>query len=206
MEDINVQIYNQPEKAKVKLPVVKIIFIILGIIILVELVYFAKNLTSPASSPIPFLPATNTVTKSEAKISLTASNLSFKVGEVVPVSVMIDTGSWTVSGVDLVVKFDPKALEVTSKDLTKGTLFDDYPLIAADADKGIISISGVSNSKNGFKGLGQFALLNLKANLVGKTVLTVDFKKDSTAYTNLVEMKTAKNILEKVDNLEINIQ
>ncbi len=119
---------------------------------------------------------------------------------------MIDTGSWTVSGADLIVKFDPKALEVTSKDLTKGTIFDDYPLIAVDADKGIISISGVASSNSGFKGSGQFALLNLKTKLVGKTVLTADFKKDSTAYTNLVEVKTAKNILEQVDNLEINIQ
>lgn len=207
MEDINVQVYNQPEKTKNKFSLPKIIFIVLGIVVLAEVVYMVKVLTTPTASPAPFLQVAKTTTqKSVGKISLTSSKTSLNVGEALPISVLVDTGSQAVSGADLIIRFDPKLLEVTSKDLIKGKVFDDYPLISADAKTGVISISGISNGKDGFKGAGQFATLNLRAKAVGKTFLTIDFQKSSTKDSTLVEMRTAKNILELVDNLEINIQ
>lgn len=205
MDNFNMPINNQqqPEKARKFFSVPKIIFAIFALIILVELIYTIRTL----SLPLPTLSVLkNNTQKAVAKISLTASKSNFNVSDIIPVSVIIDSGSHQISGADLIVQYDPKVLEVTPADLIKGKIFDQYPLAAVDASKGIVSISGVSSPKSNFNGTGQFALINLKAKTKGKTSLTVNFKKGSTISSNLAEIATATNVLEQVDNLELNIQ
>ncbi len=121
-------------------------------------------------------------------------------------AVLVDTGSYSVSGIDLIVHFDPKVLEAASGSLVKGKILDEYPYLSVDSKKGLISISGISSSKNNFTGTGQFALINFKSKLPGKTSLSIDFKPGSTTASNLVDVATSKNILEQVNNLELNIQ
>lgn len=185
----------------------KIIFIILGIVVLVEIVIAVRNLTSPAATP---LSQTNTnvsqAVSGEAKISLVVSKNNFKAGDIVPVSVVIDTAGRLINGVDLIIQFDPKILDATDKDIIKGSLFDDYPMASVDSAKGLILISGISNAQKGIKVSGQFIAINLKAKAPGKTSLAIDFEKGTTTHSNLVEQSTLSNILEKVDDLEINIQ
>lgn len=200
MDDLNKQ------KFKSFLTVPRIIFLVLGIIILVEVVYAVRVLTSRFPVPSLFLPTGNVVQKTIGKISLNVPKTSFNAAETIPVSVIIDTGSNTISGADLIVRFDPKILEATPEDLVRGKIFDGYPVMSVDAKKGLISISGINSLKNGFKGSGQFALINLKAKAQGKTTLTIDFKKGSTTDSNLVEVNSSKDVLESVDNLELNIQ
>lgn len=196
------------DKLKNFLTVPRIIFVILGIVLLVEAVYAVRNLTSSALIPIPPPPPTNkaAVVSTGGKISLTAPQTLVKLGETVSVVVMIDTGSYTINGVDLIVRFDPKILEIPTTGLTKGKIMDEYPLISADAKTGLVSISGISNLKNGFTGKGQFALINFRAKASGKTSLIIDFVKNSTSNSNLVELNTSKNILDAVTNLELTIQ
>lgn len=184
----------------------KIVFIILGIALLIEVVYAIRVLTSPTPSSLPVSKPVVQPGSAVGKISLTAPQTDIRVNEIIPVSVMIDTGSHTVDGVDLVVSFDPKILEVASGGLVKGSIFDEYPLMSLDPKKGLLSISGVSNFKNSFKGTGQFATINLRAKVPAKTSLTIDFNKGSTTDSNLVETATSKDILEDVSNLELNIR
>lgn len=183
----------------------KIIFIILGIVILTEVAYAVKVLTSSVPTA-PLLPAKTTIQKTAGTISLTVSKTTFSLKEMVPVSIMVDTAGKAVEGVDLIVNFDPNILEATPAGLIKGKIFDEYPLMSVDSKKGLISISGISDLKNGFTGKGQFATLNLKAKVVGKTSLTIDFKKNSTTDSNMVEDNTSQDILENVDNIIITIQ
>lgn len=183
----------------------KIVFVILGIIVLAELVYAVRVLTSPPP-PAPLLVSKTIISKSAAKISLNTVKTHFSVNEVVPVSVMIDTGSFAVNGADVIVRFDPKILEATKAGLIKGKILDEYPLISVDASKGLISISGISSLNKSFKGIGQFALINFKVKLSGSTSLIIDFQKGSTTDSNLVESNELKDILEIVDNLELNIK
>lgn len=183
----------------------KIVFIILGIALLIEVVYAIRVLTSPTPSSLP-VPKPIVQTGAVGKISLTTPQTDIRVNEIIPVSVMIETGSHTIDGVDLIVSFDPKILEVTSGGLVKGNIFDEYPLMSLDPKKGLLSISGVSNFKNSFKGTGQFATINLRAKVPVKTSLTIDFNKGSTTDSNLVETATSKDILEDVSNLELNIR
>lgn len=205
MDNINVQVFSQEKPTKfLSLP--KIIFIILGLIVLVEVVYAVKVLITPSPAPVISLSKQTAIQKGVSKISLTTSKATFNINKVVPVAVMVDTGNRSISGADLIVRFDPKILDITSSGLVKGAIFNEYPLISADSKTGMITISGISNEKSGFKGTGQFAMINFKAKSAGKASLTIDSKKGSTANSNLVDIDTSKNILETVDNLEITIQ
>lgn len=182
----------------------KIVFAILGAILLIEIIYAVRFLTSPVTTPPP---AGKAGTQSSVgKISLTSPKTNYKVMESIPVSVMIDTAGHIVDGVDLIVRFDPKILEATATGLIKGKILDEYPLVSLDAKQGLISISGISSLKTGFAGTGQFAALNLKARVPGVTSLTIDFKEGSTTDSNLVETSTSQDILQQIDNLELNIQ
>ncbi|OGE29599.1 hypothetical protein A2867_00355 [Candidatus Daviesbacteria bacterium RIFCSPHIGHO2_01_FULL_40_11] len=185
----------------------KIIFTILGIVVLLEVVYAAKVLTSPTPSPPPTGKSRAGIQLSAGKISLITPKTNYQVAEVVPVSVMIDTGSHTIDGVDLIVRFDPKALEATTAGLTKGGILNEYPLMAVDAEAGLISISGTGSSDEGFTGTGQFATLNLRGKIPGRTSLTIDFIKEGvTTDSNIVDFVTSKDILGSVANLELNIK
>lgn len=183
----------------------KFIFIILGVVILVEIVIALRSLTSSTPPPLVDTNVSQAVS-GVAKISLVVSGNNFKAGDVIPVSVVIDTAGRLINGVDLIIRFDPKILDATDKDIIKGSLFDDYPMASVDSAKGLILISGISNAQKGIKVSGQFIAINLKAKAPGKTSLAIDFEKGTTTHSNLVEQSTISNILEKVDNLEINIQ
>lgn len=213
MDNLNIYTNNQitdrlnnrrlPEKIKDLLFGPKIVFVILGVVVLIEIIYAARVLISPASSS---LSAGQTANQTIGRISLTTPKTTVKVNETIPVVVAVNTGSYAVDGIDLVVNFDPKILEVIPEELNKGKLLDEYPLVAANIKTGVISISGISNKDSGFKGTGEFAYISFRAKQKGQTSLTVNFQKGSTANSNLVEVKSSKNILEQVDNLQLTIQ
>lgn len=184
----------------------KIVFAILGVALLIEVVYAVRVLTSPTPSPPPIRESKVSTESQAGKISLITPKTNYKVAEVVPVSVMIDTGSHTVDGVDLIVRFDPKTLEGSSGGLIKGDIFDEYPLISLDAKAGLISISGISSSGKGFSGTGQFATLNLRAKAPGVASLIIDFKEGSTTDSNLVVTATSEDILGSVSNISLEIR
>lgn len=200
MDNFNAPVNNQPKKFSVP----KIIFIILGVALVAEVIYAGWSLF-PKSAGSP-LPVTSNVEQSVARISLTASKQSFQLGEIIPVLVTIDSGSKTISGVDLIVQYDPAILEVAKEDLTPGQIMDEYPLRSVDQEQGLISISGISNLGNSFSGVGEFATINLRAKSAGETTLTIKFEKDTTVASNLVEASTSGNILEEVDNLDLLIE
>lgn len=193
----------KPNKLKEFFSLPKIIFLSLGIIVIIELIYAVRTLSLSA----PSQPSASPIVKSTtAKISLNAAKTTFRVNEVVPVTVAIDTGGRSIDGVDLIVQFDPETLEITKAGLEKGDIIDEYPLMSVDVDSGLVSISGISNLGGSFAGKGEFATLNFKAKQAGSTSLTVNFEKDTTTASNLIEINTSKNILEEVDNLEITIE
>lgn len=181
----------------------KIIFAILGVIILAEVIYAVKVLSSPTPPPPPRRSA---VVTSTGKISLNVPKTNYVVNEKIPVSVRLDSGGRTLDGADLIIRFDPKVLEATPGSLIAGSIFDEYPLLSADMKKGLVSVSGANSTRAGFKGTGQFITVNFKARAKGNTSLIIDFEKGSTADSNLVETGTSKDILEVVGNLELSVQ
>ncbi len=205
MDNFNVSNFNTdtPQK-KISLP--KIIFIILGVVLIAEVIYAGWSLIpKSAGTPLPVQSNSN-VEQSVSRISLTAPEQSFQVGDVIPVLVSIDSGGKNISGVDLIVQYDPEFLEITNEDLEVGQALDEYPFKSVDPEQGLVSISGITSLGNDFSGAAEFAALNFRAVSPGQTVLSVNFEKGSTVASNLVEVTSAQNILEETDDLELIIE
>lgn len=213
MDNFNVQVnYQQNQdnwQQKLKfLTLPRIIFAALGLVLLVELVYAIKVLNPPVSTQTPVKPIATTRpnTGPGGRMSLSTAKTNIQVKDLIPVVVTVDTVGREVDGTDLIVKYDPKILQITTAGLIKGKIFNEYPVLLVDAKQGLVSISGISSLDKSFKGAGQFALINFQAKAPGRTLLTIDFKKGSTITSNLVETSTAKSILTEVDNLELEIK
>ncbi len=181
-----------------------IIFAILGVIILVEIIYAVRVLSS--SSPSVTSVQKANIETPQGKISLTTPKTTYKVNEDISVSVIVDTGGRLLDGVDLIAHFDPKVLSATPGAIIRGQIFDEYPLMSVDSKKGLFSVSGINTLQNSYQGRAKFVVFNLKAKAPGKTSLTIDFQKGLTSDSNMVEAGTSKDILEVVGNLELNVQ
>lgn len=181
----------------------RIIFPILVVVLVLELLYGLKTLLAP----LPKSTKQSLQPISGAKISLISPKSSYKVGENVPISIRVFTSGHSTSGTDLVLKFNPKTLDATLADFTKGKIYDDYPQVTIDSQNGIIRASGVSSAnKTGFNGIGEFGVVNFKAKSVGESALTIDFQPNLTSESNVVDSETIKDVLEKVYNLKVAIQ
>mgnify|MGYP003395392594 CR=1 FL=1 len=73
--------------------------------------------------------------------------------------------------------------------------------------QGLLRISGlVSTLKAGFNGTGEFRTINFVAKAAGIVDLSLDFFKDKTSDTNILEISTNKDILGSVENIKVVIQ
>lgn len=201
-------VYTTPEAAKPNkkwFQTWRVIYPILGVVILVELILGIKTLLTP----LPKSPAK--VSQSQlppgAIILLISDKKDFKKGDQIPVKINLFTGGKTTSGTDLVLRFNPKIVEVTNNSFTSGKIYSDYPVINIDSKLGILRVSGVASiGKMGFNGAGDFGVINFKAKAAGKTGITVDFKKGLTNDSNVIDTQTNADILERVSNLNITVQ
>ncbi len=181
----------------------KLIFIILAGVILVEIIFAVRTLTKPLP-PTP--PPSKVTSSSKATISLAADKKIYQVGETIPVNVQIDTSGKKTDGTDLLLHFDPKALDASPAAIIKGTIYGEYPVTTVDTKNGIISISGISSLSKEYSGTGLFATINFTAKTKGQTSILVDFTPNLTTDSNIVETGTGKDILEQVANLSLTIQ
>lgn len=183
----------------------KTIFLSLGVILLIEVIFAVKTLTAPTSPRPPLAQPESQPGK--VNLSLEAVGRDFKVGEIVTVNVRVNTGGHRTDGVDLVLKFDPKILEASTASLIKTTIYPDYPQMKVDAKAGLVQISGISGlDGKTFKGAGVFATINFKARAAGETTLTVNFTPGKTDDSNIVESLSGNDILESVSNLNLSVQ
>ncbi len=197
---------NSQKPPKIGLPILKIIFIVFAAVIAFELLMGAKTLFTPIKV-VKKTPVAVVVSVSEGSIDLTAEKSAYKIGEIVPVLIKVSTGNHLISGVDLVLKYDPSMLEASGSSLMKGSVFDEYPQINIDSKNGILRSSGlISPAKSGFRGSGDFGKINFSAKAPGVAIISLEFTPNATNESNMVELETIKNILGKVGNVKINIQ
>lgn len=178
----------------------KLIFAVLGVVIVFELIQGYKTLKS---SNLSFTP--NLQNSAGAKIELQSPKNQYSVGEKIPVTISVFTGGKPTDGTDVILFYDPNLIEATGSGLfTKGTIYSDFPIATSNPSKGQILISGITSlSQSGFNGAGIFGILNLTAKASGKTTVQVDFKPNTTTDSNIVESLSAKNILTSVKNLDL---
>lgn len=179
----------------------KNIFIVLGVIIALEVIWAGWFLIQSGQKPTK-----DVVTTQEAvqptSLTLTSDTSEYRVGDEISVSISISS-SKKVDGADLIIKYDPKVL--TAQPATLGTIFSDYPQNTSDATLGKVSISGITSQPGGVKPNGEFGKLNFVAKAAGTTKITFDFTPGQTGDTNVSETATSQDILEAVNELEINI-
>src|SRR3989344_3759616 len=177
-----------------KLLTPKLIFIILGVALLAELVWAVVTFVKPTPPPLPVAkiqPVTG------AKMVLVSPKKSYDTGEIVPVTVRVASGGRLIDGVDALIKFDPKVLEATSGAIKKGIIFAEYPLSSVDSKAGLVKISAISSTKS-FSGIGVLANISFKAKSAGIAKLMIDFEKDQTTDSNVVEAQSSKDVLDEV--------
>lgn len=182
----------------------RIIYPILGAVVIVELILGLKTLLTPLPQP----KQQKVQPISAARILLLSQKNNYKVGEIVPVTARVFTaGNFTV-GTDLILQYDPKLLDASSSAFTKGSIYTDYPMVKIDNETGVVIVSGVSSiaNKGGYNGMGELGIVNFKAKAVGQTTLTVDFKPGSTDDSNVIESTSSRDILGSVYNLKLTIQ
>jgi hypothetical protein len=198
----------------------KLIFFVLGIVILVELFIGARtllqnrtlnNLQSLTGENDSFSTSSTGVTGrvaalSNAKIYLLTDKGEYKTGDNLVLRINLDTGGHTINGVDVILKYDPKLLSASSNRIIKGDIFQEFSLADVDSTNGIVRISGISSIQNkGYNGMGDIAAISFRAISQGDASFSVEFKKGDTTNTNVVEAFTGKNILGEVKEVKVSI-
>lgn len=177
----------------------KLIFVVLGAVIVVEVILGLKFLMTP-------LPKVATLEQvSGGKIVLISDKTSYAVGETIPVTIRVSTGGFTTDGTDLILNFDPQLLEVESNSVfKKGSVYAEYPVVSVDSRAGSVRISGITSvGSSGFNGTGEFATLTFKAKATGKASLIAEFKPGLTTDSNIIQTKVADDVLSAVYNLDL---
>lgn len=191
---------NPPKESFFK---AKYLLYVLVAVVVIEILWAAKTLLSP----IPVKKAAEVPVITDATLSLISSKKDFKQGEILLVNINLQTGGHKTIGTDIVLKYNPKVLETSQTAFIRGTVYPDYPLIKVDNEKGLINISGVVTSKDGsFEGTGLFGQVAFKAKSVGLATVQLEFIKDASNDSNVIETGTPKDILGKVNNLEVNVR
>lgn len=181
----------------------KIIFVILAVVVLVEVIFAVKTLSQP--TPAQRVAKAKAVTKSQ--ISIVSVKKEYKVGDLVPVSILVETGSHKTIGTDVILHYDSNLLEATSSSvIKKGTIYQDFPALGLDPKTSIVTVSGINTADRVFQGLGLLATINFIARAPGLASVTVDFTPNSTTDTNVVDSISGKDILEQVENLNLTIR
>ncbi|MDO8638037.1 MAG: cohesin domain-containing protein [Candidatus Daviesbacteria bacterium] len=174
-------------------------FIIVGVVVVAEIIWVFKTLGGnvPVTVNVP-------VVTQNAFIILTTPKTTFKVGEKIPVSINIDSGKAT-DGSDIIITYDPNLIIVNAP-TEVGKIYEDYPLNTFDNKVGKISVSGITSAITGKVAKGLFGTVTFEAKAPGKAKISVDFTKNSTIDSNIIENKTSKDLLGRVGNVEVEIK
>ncbi len=186
---------------------VKVLFIVIGLLIVGEIAWAAYTLTRP----LPSAPEGATVSKQTVAASPIASaSLFFQgpasatVGATIKVDVMLDSSEPT-DGTDALIKYDPTVLSAQTP--TTGSIYQEYPAKSVDAQKGIIALSGLtSQSATGFAGKGVLGTLTFKTLKAGQTTISIDYTQGATTESNVIGSTMSKDILTGTEPLIITIK
>lgn len=179
----------------------KILILTLVLLGAIEGFYLFK---SYSASTIPPPPQVEGIKGGE--IVLLSSKDTLKINEGVRVTIKISTGGRPTRGSDVILKFDPDYLEGATSSIYKSRVYPEFPQVSLDNKSGILKISAVSPESNvTFNGVGTLAFLDFKAKKAGKTTISIDFEKNKTGDSNIIEAGSSNDILEKVNELNLNI-
>lgn len=193
-----------------KFSLIKIIYLVVIGIIILELVYAGWLFLNPTQKSDLRQGAVvkNTETPSPALI-LSSNQKTVKSGDKIDIKIIVSTAGKVIEAADVQLNYDPALLSLegsASAMFKPGKIFNDYPL-KDFSQKGVVRISAISGlNKPGVSGIGTFGGLTFKAQQNGKTRISLDYQPNTTTDSNLIEKKSAQDILSKVTDLELEIK
>lgn len=196
----------------------KLFYVILGIgglVIIGELIWAYMNFVNQ-STPATTQNIQNTQSApAEAPIgtiSLTAPKTTLSVGEKLTVTINASSSGRLTDGTDLIITYDPNILSVETvgeekRPIVISDVYSEYPSNSIDPTKpGVIAASGISSEQNGTVIDGVFGSMIFTAKAPGKTTVGIQFDPNLTSESNIIETNTGKDILNKVQNLEVEVR
>lgn len=179
----------------------KLIFFILGGIIIIELFWAIKIFLTPLERP----KEEQVIKMSSGQLILVSEKENFLAGDDVQVLIKVLTGGKPTDGLDLSLQFDPQIMEISDDFFQKGDIYTDYSNLETDSQGGLVRISATTSPEESFSGIGEFGRFKFKAKKTGLAVFKIDFQKGRTTDSNIIESGTSKDILNEVTDLEITI-
>lgn len=188
----------------------KTVLLIVGFLLLGEIAWAGWTLTrgdtqaetvaAPAVSSTPAAPL--------GEVILAADKTVVRKGDKFSLSVNVQSTVLT-DGTDLIILYDPKLLSVMAekgkKSVTVGKVYTDYPINTVDEKTGRIVVSGISSKDGGVLAEGVFGTVVFQAEEEGTANISLDFTPGSTTDSNIIEAESGRDILSKVNNLQVTI-
>lgn len=187
----------------------KIVFVILIVVLVVEGIWGIRTLLTPLSSNPPQENRTGSAVDTRiegGQIILSSEKQGYPTGEQVAVDVTIETDDKETAGADVILKFDPNLLKPSTKFFEPGTIFNDYPGVRVDLEKGLVFASGIATTDTGFNGDALFGTFYFTPQKIGSTKVDVLFTKGLTTDSNIIDKESAADILSTVKSLDLTIQ
>lgn len=196
-----------------------IVYSLIGIaliVIVAELVW-AYKVVQKSSDIFSYvsLPSTKQTSQSESvadgSISLKAPKQVLKSGEKLTVTAYISSNDRKTDGTDVVINYDPKILSVEiigpeKKVMAVSDIYSEYPSNNVGDNDGTLKVSGISNIPDGTAVNGVLGSVIFSAKGKGKTAIVVQYSPGETIESNMVETKTGRDLLGKVENLEVEVK
>lgn len=206
---------DSPRKEKIQaflktvlrfLPVI-IIIAVIGVVGYLALNRFVIN--KPEVIEVPPPPQVQPI--QPAKVTLKTSPAGSALGQPVDIEIWVDTGGYPTQSADIVLKYDPLAFEPLATSsatyFKKGKIYPDISFVDLNTQEGLFEVSGiVGPGGEGFNGIGMMGALRLKAKKAGTTQVTMEFDKNSTRVSNVLQSGSGENILTAAQPLQLTIK
>lgn len=137
-----------------------------------------------------------------SKLQLSTQDQSLEVNKPFTATISLDTRGCEVDAVDTIIQFDPGEFEITDIKTTED--FSTYPLKKIDNKQGEIKISGLADINKPISGSLKLAELTIIPLESQEIELNFEFEKGSTVDSNIIEHKTAQDLLVEAQSLKIN--
>lgn len=189
----------------------KLIYFIIGFIILAEIIGGIYYLTRPVqnSRKNQEVSTSDTSTPStDTSLSVLASGPIAQNTEFTA-SLELQTKDPT-DGTDVIVVYDPAFLTpmpaAANTIISPGSLYQDYPVNNL-VSPGRINFSAVIKpNTSGFSGKGILGTIRFKALKKGLTNIEIEYTPGSTSDSNIISTQTGSDILQRVENAKILIE
>lgn len=149
-----------------------------------------------------------------ARLAFSKTEVAAKVDEQFSVDVLLTTGTDGAAGADLIVRYDPKLLEVVDANandsgiqIADGKLFGLVPFNSVTLATGLISFSAVQQPKTPAVTTtdGKLATITFKSKAAGAADLTIESTPGQLDDSNVIKAGDGRDLLNTITNASVTV-